>query len=310
VAAGYDVHKSPIIATLPGADKGTKAHVRIFTPGGNRLAEWDVFEHLDFSGELAVGDLGFGPGDEVAVAPGPGPNNPPLVRIFDLRGNLLGQFEPDLDWGYGAWISIHCGKLYVCPGPGPGRPQQVMELSPEGQLFRQWQFDDLGLVNGLRAVALCSDTKLTENLSPVHDRQTGGLLMWASDISVNMSRIFVYDIAHRSLRSFETLTTDFGVNATLVKLAENRLGVAVAPGPLQGFPPMVQVFDLNGVKLRDFLAFEDPRSCGSNIAAVDIDGDGEDEVVLGEGIGPERPSLVRIYRLNGRLVKRWKAYEE
>ena len=311
VAAGYDADKNPVIATLPGADKGTKAHVKIFTVGGLLLAEWDAFEELEFSGEISVGELGFDPGDEVAIAAGPGPNNPPLVRIFDLSGNLLGQFEVDgLDRGFGAWTSIHCRKLYVSPGPGPGRPQQVFEFSPAGQLLSQWEFDDLGLVNGLRTAALCSDTALKESLSPVPQIETSTLLMWASDISVNPSTLFLYDIVQRSLRSVETLGTDFGVNLTLVQLAGNRLGVGVAPGPLHGYPPLIQGFDLKGGKLWTFFAFEDPDSYGSNIAAVDIDGDGEDELVLGEGIGPERPPLVRVIRLNGQLVASWKAYQE
>ena len=311
VAAGYDANKNPVIATLPGADKGTKARVKIFTAGGLALAEWDAFEELEFSGEISVGELGFGPGDEVAVAAGPGPNNPPLVRIFDLQGKRLGQFRvDDMDRGFGAWASIDCGKLYVSPGPGPGRPQQVLEFSPAGQLLRQWDFDDLGLVNGLRSAALCSDTALTEKGSPVPQQETSHLLMWASDISVNHSTLFIYDLVQSSLRSMETLGTDFGVNLTLVQLAENRLGVGVAPGPLHGYPPLIQGFDLKGEKLWAFFGFEDPDSYGSNIAAVDIDGDGEDELVLGEGIGPERPPMVRIVRLNGQLVTTWRAYPE
>jgi hypothetical protein len=306
VAAGYDGHRNPIIATLPGADRGTPAQVRIFDARGLRLAEWNAFEELDFSGEISVGDLGFGPGDEVAVAPGPGPNNPPRVRIFDLEGNLLGQFEAeDLDRGYGAWLSIHCGKLYVSPGPGPERPQQVLEFSPQGQLLRKWEFNDLGLVNGLRAAALCSDPA-----GATHERQASSLLMFASDISINPSTLFFYDIARESVRSLETLSTTFGVNATLVRLADNGLGVGVAPGPLQGYPPVVLVVDLEGKKLSEFGAFEDPETFGSNIAAVDFDGDGLDEVVLGEGIGPGRPARVRIYRLDGQPVADWDAYED
>ena len=311
VAAGYDADNNPVIATLPGSDKGTKALVRIFTMEGRKLAQWEAFQELDFSGEISVGDLGFGPGDELAVTPGPGPYNPPLVRVFDFKGNLLEEFQPDnLDHGYGAWISIHCGKLYICPGPGPASPQQVFEFSPRGLLLRNWEFDNLGLVNGLRTAALCWDNSPGENLSFPHRQQRHGLLLWASDISVNPSTVFLYDTAQDSSRSFETLTTSFGVNSTLIRLVGNRLGVGVAPGPLQGYPPLIQVFDLNGEKLNDFFAFNDPKSCGSNIAAVDIDGDGEDELVLGEGIGPGRPPLVRIYRLNGQLVARWKAYEE
>ena len=123
--------------------------------------------------------------------------------------------------------------------------------------------------------------------------------MWASDISSNPSTLFFFDIARKSVRSLETLSTTFGINATWVRLADNGLGVAVAPGPLQGYPPLVLVVDLEGKKLWEFSAFEDPEAYGSNIAAVDIDGDGLDEVVLGEGIGPGRPSRVRVYRLDG-----------
>jgi hypothetical protein len=304
VAAGYDERSNPIIATLPGADRGTQARVRVFDIGGQKLAEWDAFEELDFSGEISVGDLGFGPGDEVAVAPGPGPSNPPRVRIFDLKGNLLAQFEAeDLGRGYGAWISIHCRKVYVSPGPGPGRPQQVLEFSPQGQFLNKWEFDDLGLVNGLRAAALCSDSAVA-----AQEQQISSLLMWASDISANPSTIFLYDRVQETVRSLETLPTTFGANATLVRLAENGLAVGMAPGPLQGYPPLVLVVDLQGRKLREFRAFEDPETYGSNIAAVDVDGDGIDEVVLGEGVGPGRPSRVRIYRLDGQPVADWQAY--
>ncbi len=313
VAAGYDVNNQAIIATLPGPDQGTTALLRVFSCEGRKLAEWEVFETLGFSGEIAVGDLGFGSGDEVAVAPGPGPNNPPLIRIFDLRGNPLGQFQPQcLDSGYGAWISISCGRLYVCPGPGPNRPQKVFEFSPHGELLNQWEFRDLGFVNGMRAAGLCGSEFLGDSLFPHGNADTrrNSLLLWATDISVNPSRMFLYDTVRDSHASFETLGTVFGVNAALVRLAENRLGVGVAPGPLQGYPPLIRVFDLAGKKLSDFFAFEDAGSCGSNIAAVDIDGDEQDELVLGEGVGPQRPSLVRTYRLNGRLLARWRAYGE
>ncbi len=311
VAAGYDAGNEAVIATLPGADKGTRALVRIFSAEGRRLAEWTAFEELEFSGEISVGDLGFGPGDEVAVAPGPGPGNPPLIRIFDLTGKLLQEFRADdLNQGYGAWVSIHCKRLYLCPGPGPGRPQQVLEFDPDGRGLRQWKFPDLNLVNGLRAAALCSQDVVTKSPSSTGSAQGSHLLMWASDISINPSTMFVYDTVEASLRWFETLTTDHGVNATLVKLAENRLALGVAPGPLRGHPPLIQGFDLSGDRLWSFYAFKDPESYGSNLAAVDIDGDGEDELVVGEGIGLERPPLVRLYRLNGQLIANWNAYPE
>ena len=200
--------------------------------------------------------------------------------------------------------------MYLSPGPGPGRPQQVLEFSPGGQNLRQWKFTNLNLVNGLRSAVICSDNIPQPGASSVQSRVGDNLLMWASDISINPSTVFVYDTLEKSLRSFETLTTDFGVNATLVKLGDNRLALGVAPGPLQGYPPLIQGFDLNGEKLWDFLAFKDPQSFGSNLTAVDINGDGEDELVLGEGVGSGRLPLVRIYQLDGHPITEWNAYPD
>ena len=131
VAAGYDEHRNPIVATLPGADRGTPAQVRIFDAGGHKLAEWDAFQELDFSGEISVGDLGFGPGDEVAVAPGPGPNNPPRVRIFDLKGNLLDQFEAeDLDRDMGPGSPFIAGNSMSLPGQDRGGLSRFLNSAP------------------------------------------------------------------------------------------------------------------------------------------------------------------------------------
>ena len=314
VAAGYDGQGNPVIATVPGSDRGTQALVRIFTIDGRKLAEWEAFEKLDFSGEISLGDLGFGAGDELAVSPGPGSSNPPLVRTFDLQGDLLSEFQPyGQKWGYGAWISVSCGRLYVSPGPGPNNPQEVFELSPQGQLLSQWTFSDLGLVNGLRATALCTKDRRGAETSPAGRTQPvdrNRLLLWGSDISINPSTMFLYDADRGSSTSFETLGTHFGINAAVIGLGQGRFGVAVAPGPLQGYPPQIQVFDFEGKKVHDFFAFDDPNGYGSNIATVDIDADGKDEIVLGEGVGPERPSLVRVLRANGELVTAWEAYPE
>ena len=53
---------------------------------------------------------------------------------------------------------------------------------------------------------------------------------------------------------------------------------------------------------------QDPDAHGSHVGSVDVDGDGIDEILLGEGTGPNRPYRVRIYSLNGELLQEWEAY--
>jgi hypothetical protein len=302
VAGGYDTNNQPFIATLPGADLGQKAKVRLFAPDGSRLQEWIAFEEWGFSGEIAVGDLGLTSGDEIAVAAGPGYPNPPLVRVFSSSGELLSEFLADwLPPRYGAWISIQCGRLYLCPGPGPHAPQKVFEVTPQGRLLREWEFPQLKFVNSLKAKAICRHSPEDPPLR--HD-----LLLWASPIAVNPSTFHIYDTERNSLESFSTFGTVFGVNAALMKTDASGYGVVAAPGPLRGHPPHILVLGLGGDIVHSFFPFQDDDCHGSNVAALDIDGDSRDEIILGEGIGRGRPARVRVLKTDGTLVASWLAY--
>lgn len=73
----------------------------------------------------------------------------------------------------------------------------------------------------------------------------------------------------------------------------------MAPGSLRGYPPQLRVFDTQGRELYNFFACEDPAACGSNVAAVEVDGD---------GICKGRPPTVRILDLSGQLLYQWQAF--
>ncbi|MFB3905465.1 MAG: type II CAAX prenyl endopeptidase Rce1 family protein [Acidobacteriota bacterium] len=301
VAGGYDSAGQPFIVALPGPDKGVRAQVRVFDVQGKLRTEWTALPGLDFSGQVAVGELGWGPGDEIVVSAGPGPRNPPAIQIFSSSGRLLKEIRQALpEVGYGAWVATGCGRIYVAQGPGPGRTGHVVELSPEGQILKGREFR-YGFENGVRA-------------APAEPRATAGtdacsrLLVWGPPVSVNSSRVFLCDTQSQCLDSFETLPTTFGLNLTTLRVAPGQPGFAVAPGPLKGYPPLVQIFHLGGQIIIEFSAFDDPQTCGSNIAAVDTNGDGRDELVLGEGIGPGRPYTIRIFRQNGEMIRKWQAF--
>jgi hypothetical protein len=299
VAGGYDAQGQPFVASLPGPDKGVPSLVRIFDVQGRLQAEWTAFEEFGFSGQLAVGDLGFGQGDEIVAAPGPGAGNPSLLRIFTPGGKLLAQISPPLpERGYGAWVSVGCGNLVVTPGPGPGVGATVMRLSPRGDLLAQYSFD-LGLENSIRAVPVCGEAERAETVR---------FLLWASPISINPSTVFLYDPGTLAMSSFDLLKSTFGLNAVPVWIGPGNRGIAMAPGPLEGYPPMVFVADLSGTLTSQFAASADPKSHGANVAAVDTDGDGRDELIVGEGIGKGRPATIRLFTQDAKLIGEWEAY--
>lgn len=295
VAAGYDAEGASFIATLPGHDRGRTSLVRLFEPTGSLLTEWVAFEDHEFSGNLAVGDLGYQEGDEIVVAPGPAPGNPSVVRVFTRSGERLSEFEVPSS-SYGAGIAIGNKSIVVTPGPAPGYPAKVMEYSPEGNLLRSWNFGELQFQNSIRALTL-------------EDAQEGSeVVVWGTPMSTNSSQILLFQEPSQSFRRWDTYGTTYGLNVSRIHLEEESEGLVTLPGPLPGYRADLKVFDRLGNELYNFLAHEDPAACGGNLSTIDLDGDGRDEVVVGEGICPGRRPTVRIIDLDGRLLHQWDAY--
>ena len=295
VAGGYDAAGRPIIATLPGQDRASPSLVRIFQPDGTPIREWLAFPELRFSGNLAMGDLGFGPGDEIAVAPGPGVRSPPQVRIFDLRGRQLSQFQLPTQSGYGAWVAIAEKRVVATPGPGPGRLFQSFEFSPDGKLLRRWGPVAVGgFENSGRATLLPGPQGSGSEASR--------LVLWPSLVSVNQAEVWSLDAKGRPAWLWQSFPTVYGLNMAQIRLGQERQGFVAAPGAVLGHPAHLKVFDSGGLCLHSFIPFRSQPSCGSNLAAVDVDGDGIDEVIAGDGDCPGVAGKVRIISLASREV--------
>lgn len=302
VAAGFDDSGTPFVATLPGPDRGVRPLLRIFSVDGELLREWNAFEEFDFSGQLAVGDLGWGPGDEVAIAPGPGSGNPPLVRIFSLKGRVLSEFEAGgFQRSFGAWLGISCKSLFVSSGPAPGSEPLLLQLDSQGAVENRWRLDSLAFANSVKGLGIC-------------DNADGGrprsLIAWGSEVSTNSSDIYLADLDSglpQAWRRIPTFPTTYGVQAALLRRA-GELAVAAAPGPLRGYPPWIRIFTFSGEMIADFVAFETDAPHGATLAAVDVDGDGIDELIVGEGIGRGQTATVRVVKLDGSVLHLWEAY--
>ena len=167
------------------------------------------------------------------MAAGPGSRNPPLIQVFGPSGKLLKEIDRALpNAGYGAWVAVGCGRIYAAPGPGPGNPRVILELSPDGRILSRRELDH-GLENGIRATV-------------AGPQNCSRLLAWGSPVSVNESRVFLCDMKGNTLDWFDTFPTTFGINLTTLRLGSGQPGLAVTPGPLEGYPPLVLMLDLRG----------------------------------------------------------------
>ncbi|MEE8584489.1 MAG: hypothetical protein V3T83_06505, partial [Acidobacteriota bacterium] len=80
--------------------------------------------------------------------------------------------------------------------------------------------------------------------------------------------------------------------------------------PVAGHGVHVRIFDLKGNELAGFIAHQEGPVCGGTVAAVDLDGDQREEIVLGGGNCPGVPPDVRILDWNGKLLHRWGRQKE
>ena len=100
-------------------------------------------------------------------------------------------------------------------------------------------------------------------------------------------------------------TSFHGLNISLADTNYNGLDEIVAGG-VKGDMPFVRVVDQNGTMLSSFLAFEPNFYGGTNVAAGDVDGDGQTEIVVVPD--SDRAPIVRVYNLEGQLENEFYAY--
>ena len=87
-----------------------------------------------------------------------------------------------------------------------------------------------------------------------------------------------------------------------------RDGIEIIAGAGQGGGPQVRIFDLNKTLIGQFFAFETTFRGGIDTATGDINGDGQEEIIV--GAGPGREPEVRIFNLAGEQLFSFMAYPE
>jgi len=302
VAGGHDELRRPVVVTLPGPNRESQSLLRLYRPSGEFVRQWLLFPEYKFSANIAVGDLGLDPGDEIVAAPGPGPGNPPLIRIFSTQGTKLKEFPLPLNAGYGAWVSVCGGELFAAAGPGPGQSPDIYALDLNGRVLRRFKPSIPGFENGIRALAFRDriDGAETKRLL---------LALFGNPISVNPAKVVVDSLENgKPNQTFLAYPTTYGLNLAAVHIGDGRTHLLTAPGPLRGYGPHLKIFDLRGKEITAMMAYDDGAGCGANVGSLDIDADGKDEILMGEGCCRDSKPVVRILDLSGRLLARWDAF--
>jgi subtilisin family serine protease len=287
-ASGRSVDE-PAASFVVAQQRGSEPRVRRLSSRGETLNEFYAYNPAFMGGvRLAVGDVD-GDGKEEIVT-GAGPGGGPQVRIFDLEGNVEGQFFA-FDEGDRLGIFVAVGDVN---GDGV---DEILVTSDEGGTGQVRIFNRHGHLKG--AFFPHGRTASAVRVS-IGNLDTDDSFEIISTTESAHGLVVIHDGKGRYESSFNAFEgrVDLLQSAAVDVDGDGVEEVLVASGA--GYSPRVGVYNSSGSLLHSFFAFPYEFRGGVEISAGDIDGNGQAEMYLApqSNGGPQ----VRIFNAQTELI--------
>lgn len=255
--------------------------------------------------------LDFSPTAVLFVCPGPGPSNPPLVRLFPA-GAIAQENEFAVLDSPGFGVNVTCGdvdgfrdsEILVGAGPGPTYGARVRGFSQDGRTVRNLDFHAFGTAGyGVEVAAGdidgdgCDEIITAPGPGPAFGPQVRG---WNYDGSGRVS-------AMADVNFFAYGSTGYGVEICAGDIDGDRFDeIVTGAGPGPSFGSHVKGWNVDGAVAAaipgiSFLAYTDSRF-GVRVACGDLDGDGIDEIITAPGPDPAFPARIRGWNYDGGAI--------
>ena len=248
----------------------------------------------------------------IVVGAGPGPDAPTSARIYapDTGGELTSSFTAYGANRYGINVaSSHLvpmspAQILTGPGPGPIFGPQVRAFEGSGVPF------DGNAVNFLAYGTKKFGVKVAAGDIDGGDQDeilTGpgpGAVFGPHVRGFKYSGGTVNPVQGASFFSYGT--RKFGVNVTAGDIdGDGYDEIITGPGPGAVFGPHIRAFDFDDSGTQptpvpgvSFFAYG-TKKWGANVAADDLDGDGQDEIIIGPGPGTVFGAQIRAFDYTG-----------
>ena len=288
-----------IVAPLAGklglvkiTDQDGKVSQEFYAYGGN------------FKGgvNFAAGDVNGDGRQEIITAPGPGGG--PHIRIFNLDGELLGQFFAfNNNFRGGVKISAadvnHDGLDEIIAVQATAGDSEIRIFKGNGQLLGSFYAYDSKFKGGLNIATGDVDGDGEEEIITGLDAGKIPEVRIFKAIGVLQGQFLAYP---KSFRGGVRLT----VAKSKISAGRRRAQIITAPGQTGG--PHIKIFDNKGNLLSHWFAYNNNFRGGVNLAKADVDHDGLDEIIT--AAGPGGAPHIRVFKADGRIVGSFYAFEE
>jgi len=266
----------------------------------NKLIRYQFLAYGDsFRGGVSLTSGDVDGDSQIEIITGVLSGGGPHVRVFDRYGNLKKQFFA-FDSKFRGGINVAVADLNsdgikeILVAPASAGGPQVKVFDGDGKLRLQFFAFDPKFRGGVNLAAGDVDNDGREEIiaSPAQD---------------NFPFIRIFDNRGIMKEQFFAFNRNFrgGVKIALSDL--NSDGIKeILVAPASGGGPQVKILDNLGRTRLQFFAFDPKFRGGVNLAAGDVDNDGEEEIIVGAGRGGG--PHVRIFDKEGYLRYQFYAY--
>ncbi|MFN7972752.1 MAG: PKD domain-containing protein [Acidobacteriota bacterium] len=321
-ACGSNANTKPAYITVTGSGPVTEEIVTGAGPGASNapvvktwdhsaapavVSTWTAYGTPQYGANVASVDIIGGVPFEVVTGPGPGTVYGPQVRGFSPTGTALakvnyyayGTLRYGVHTGGGNVDGDAHGEILTAPGPG----------AAFGPHIRGWNYDNTTLT------AISKISFFAYSTLKYGARVAGGDIdadafaeivtgAGAGAVFAPHVRAFNYDngsIAFMPVNFFAFATGQFGACVAAGSTdADPNDEIIAAHGPDPAENGIVGGFNFTGSGVTGawtVTAF--PALGGAEVASGDLDADGQDELVAGEGWGASNPSTVTAFSFPG-----------
>lgn len=304
--AQYQPLTPPVIIASHGPGLKDNMDIRVFNGDGTLIKTIPAVKDYQYGATVATGDVDGDGVEEIIIGTGPGAKIPAEIMVLRQDGEPLGEFRPFIGTGYGVEVSAADldgdGTMEIIAGK---TRKFARRLGVDLKVFKynNGLFNDTGIrlrhrgANGIRLTPLDTDADGLPEILVVPAR---------GNAPVHVYKITPGDPwTAQKINRFPGCPGAGGSNITAGDTGgDGTKEIILACSYEAG--TMIRILDTQGNLIMEFPT---GSALKDYVASGDLDGDGRDEIIVGDGPSAHK-TKVKIFNSSGGSLGSFDAFED